>query len=146
MALHVRRQIARAGVAVLQRDVGVSVFEGRAAPISTAKMPYLLVYARSEESRPTSLDDRRYRRLLTLLVEIVIGDGADSDAALDAMCLKVEKAMADDPQLGGLAEDLVLVRSELAARFESETRIARGRLEYTVEYHTPASRPDQHLE
>lgn len=154
--LHVRRQIVQAAVALLQRDVAgvTAVSAGRAAPLPVARTPYLLVYARSEEARPIAgprggVDDdsERLQRLLTLVVEIVVADDAtDSDARLDGFCLEVERAMAADRRLGGLAEDLVLARSELAARFETESRIARGRLEYSVEYHTTALRPDIHLE
>lgn len=150
---HVRRQIVLAVVAQLQRGVAgvTSVQDGRAAPLPVGKTPYLLVYARTEEVRAIagrSLDDDdRLRRLLGLVVEIVVADDAtDSDARLDGFCLAVEKAMAADRRLGGIVEDLLLARSELAARFETESRIARARMEFSVEYHTTAARPEIHLE
>jgi len=151
MALHVRRQIVQAVAAVLRRDIsGVSVQDGRAAPMPVAKCPYLLVYARSEEVRAIagrSLDDdERLRRALQLEVQITVADATDSDDRLDAFAVLIEKALAADRRLGGLVEDLALERSELAASFDGEQRVARARLEYRVEYHTTALRPDQHLE
>lgn len=151
MSLHVRRQIALAVVNLLRAGVPAvqGVQAGRSAPLPVARAPYLLVYTRSEQSAsvsPHGEDDRRLRRLLTLAVEIVVGDGSDSDEQLDALSLLVERALAGAPKLGGLAEDLEITRTEFAGRGDTESNVGRARLDFVVEYHTSALRPDQHLE
>jgi hypothetical protein len=153
--LHARRQIVLAAVAALKGAVtGVAgrVFDGRSEPIHTTQKPYLLVYGRQEESRDiAALDDdgdgdgsggRRLQRALTLAIDGVDKSDADTDAELDALALAVEQALAADPTLGGVARDVVLARTDLNARAEGETRTGRVRLEFDVEYHTAARRPD----
>lgn len=147
--MHVRRLIVLAVVARLGQVAGVTAVKaGRAAPMPVATAPYLLVYARREESLSTTLDDddeRRLQRQLVLAVDIVTASATDDDAATDALALEVETAMAADTTLGGLVKDLELRRTDLDARLEGETRTGRARLEYLVEYHTTAQRPDQAL-
>lgn len=150
--LHARRQIVLAAKAALQGAVAAvegRVFDGRADPIHTTKKPFLLVYGREEEARDAAaLDDaygdggRRLQRALVLAVEGVDKSDADTDEELDALALAVELALAADPALGGLAKDVVLARTNLNARAEGESRTGRVRLEFAVEYHTAARRPD----
>lgn len=145
---HARRFIVLAAVAQLGQVPGVTaVRAGRAAPLPAATAPYLLVYARREDSRSTTLDDddRRLQRELALYVDIVTASADDDDALADGLALEVEKAMAADTTLGGLVKDLELRRTDLDARAEGETRTGRARLEFAVEYHTSAARPDQVL-
>ena len=147
--MHVRRLIVLAVVARLKQVSGVTAVKaGRAASMPVTQAPYMLVYARGEESRSTTLDDdddRRLQRELVLAVEIVVASADDDDAATDALALEVEKAMASDTTLGGLVKDLELRRTDLDARAEGETRTGRARLEYLVAYHTTVTRPDQAL-
>jgi hypothetical protein len=146
--IHVRRQIVLATVMALKgavAEVESRVFDGRSEPIHTTQKPYLLVYGRQEDSRDIAEygdDGRRLQRVLTLAVEGVDKSVADTDAELDALALAVERALTADPTLGGIAKDVVLARSDLNARAEGESRTGRVRLEFTVEYHTPAARPE----
>lgn len=149
MSLHVRRQIVLAIVAQLEAGVpGVTVKAGRTAPLPTASLPYLLVHARREAAQSVTSrgDDARLQRRLAVLIDIVHADAEDDDGVADGFCLLVEKAMQADPTLGGLAQDLEGPETLFDARAEGETRLGRARLEYQVEYHTTALRPDQHLE
>ena len=147
--MHLRRLIVLAVVARLGQVPGVTAVKpGRAAPMPVAAAPYLLVYARTEDSRSTTLDDdddRRLEREVIVAVEIVTASADDDDGETDALALEVEKAMAADTTLGGLVKDLELRRTTLDARAEGETRTGRARLEYLVEYHTTVTRPDQAL-
>lgn len=150
MPLHVRRQIVLAVTDLLRRGVpGVVVHAGRNAPLPVARAPYLLVYARKEQSRSVAAhgeDDRRMQRPLVVAVRIVVADASDSDEQLDAFSLLVEQAMAVSPRLGGLVEDQELVATEFDGSAEGESRLGSARLDFAVEYHTSALRPDQHLE
>ncbi len=150
MPLHARRQIVLAAVAVL---TGLSttagrVHPGRASPSPVVKTPFLLVYARTEESREISSDDhgRRMQRELILAVEGVTASADDDDALSDAIALEVEQAIEGNPTLGGLVKDVVLARTTMAGGAEGESRTGRVRLEFTVEYHTTAGRPDISLQ
>lgn len=152
MSLHVRRQIVLAVVAALEGQTlaGARVHHGRAEPdsVATPRGPFLLVYARSEESRTVSFDDDadRQQRALTLAIEAVATSASDDDATLDQLSLEIERAMVADVTLGGLAVSVELARTDLNARADGESRTGRARLEFTVEYHTAAGRPDLPLE
>lgn len=149
MSLHVRRQIVLAIVDRLRTDVpGVTVKAGRTAPAPVESLPYILVYARRESAASVTSrgDDVRLQRRPAILIDIVHADAEDDDGAADAFCLLVEKAMQAEPTFGGLLHDLEGPDTTLDARAEGETRIGRARLEYFIEYHTTALRPEQHLE
>lgn len=147
--MHVRRQIVLAIVDRLRSDVpGVTVKGGRSAPAPTGALPYILVHARRETAGSVTSrgDEVRLQRRLNVLIDVVHADPEDDDGQADAWCLQVEKAMQADPTFGGLLHDLEGPDTTLDARAEGETRIGRARLEYVLEYHTTALRPDQHLE
>jgi hypothetical protein len=151
MALHARRQIviaAKAALAGLPSIAG-GVFEGLAGPKSVDATPYLLVYARPEQSAPHTMKGaaRSLARELTLAVEGVTAEtGTETgDALLDAIALEVESALAGNPTLGGVCRDLYLVRTDPNARAEGEHRTGRIRLEFTVLYFTAANAPDRAL-
>lgn len=141
--MHARAEII-AWVVQLLAPIGVTVKAGRTAPLPVASAPYLLVYGRSEQSRPLTMagSKRRLERELTLAVEIVTASAEDSDSGADALALRVEQALAAQPTLGGRAKDMWLSASTLDARAEGETRTGRARLEFTVTYHTLATAPD----
>lgn len=145
--MHARRRIVLAVVGKLrplvEAGLVTAVSPGRAAPAPVADAPYLLVYARTEQSRSINTDDDRVmQRVPTLAVEAVFASVEDSDAAGDDLALAVEVALAGDVTLGGLIKDIELARTDLDARAEGETRLGRVRLEFAVEYHTTAGRPD----
>lgn len=148
--MHVRARIVAAVVANLEpliaAGVVTSIRAGRAAPEPVAASPYLLVYARQEQSgRVNMQDDPDMRRVVVLAIEGVYSSPEDSDAAGDGLALAVEKVLAEN-LLGGLIRDIELARTDLDARAaEGETRIGRVRLEYQVEYFTPAREPESSL-
>lgn len=147
--MHVRRQIVLAIVECLAREVpGVTVKAGRSAPLPTATLPYILVHARREAAASVTSrgDDVRLQRRLSVMIDIVHVDLEDDDGEADRLCVLVEKAMQAEPTFGGLLHDLEGPDTTLDARAEGETRIGRARLEYVLEYHTTALRPEQHLE
>jgi len=146
---HARRLIVTAAVAALQPlvDAGtvIAVKAGRAAPMPVAQAPYLLVYGRRERSESATIGrgNRLLRRDLVLAIEAVTASADDSDDQVDAIAAAIEAALAGDPTLGGRAKDLFLSATDLDARAEGETRTGRARLEFTVNYFTVASAPDQ---
>lgn len=149
MSLHARRRIV---LAVVERLTGLPttgnrVHAGRAAPAPVASTPYLLVYARREQSAPITAKgpQRKLQREPVLAIEAVTASADDDDALADTIAAEVEAAMAADPTLGGICRDLYLSSTNLDARAEGETRTGRTRLEFTVTYFTAADRPDESL-
>jgi len=148
MSLHVRRQIVGAIVTRLEAIPGVTVKAGRTAPSPVVSAPYILVHARREQAASVTSrgDEVRLQRRLSVLIDVVHADPEDDDGEADRLCLLVERAMLADPTFGGLAHDLEGPDTTLDARAEGETRLGRARLEFQLEYHTTAQRPDQHLQ
>ncbi len=144
---HVRAQIIAAAVELLKTcpTPAGRVKAGRAAPMPVAQAPYLLVYGRPEQSdRLTGAGmTRTLMRQLTLAVDIVTASADDSDDQVNAIAAEVEAALAAQPTLGKLCKDLWLAATTPDARAEGETRIGRARLEFTVQYVTVATAPDQ---
>lgn len=141
--MHTRHRIVLAAVARLQ-PIGVAVKAGRSAPLPSAQAPYLLVYARREQSAPIT-NARKLQRQLELAVEVVTATAEDNDAEVDRLAMEVEKALAGDITLGGLCRDLWLGGSDLDARHEGETRIGRARFLFNVTYFTAAGAPEASL-
>lgn len=145
--LHARRQIVLAAKARLTglATTADRVHEGLAGPKAATATPYLLVYARPEESGAITARGpaRRLQRELTLAIEGVTAEtGADAgDALLDTIALEVESALAGEPTLGGACSDLVLRRTDPNARAEGEHRTGRIRFEFIVTYFTAANAP-----
>lgn len=149
MSLHARRQLVLAIVARLEAGVsGVTVKAGRTAPLSAPPPACILVHARQEQARSVTSrgDEVRLQRRLSVLIDVVHADAGDDDGEADRLCQLVETAMYAEPTFGGLAHDLEGPDTTLDARAEGETRLGRARLEFQLEYHTTALRPDQHLQ
>ncbi len=145
--IHARAKIVAAVVAALTGlpTTAGRVKAGRAAPMPVAQTPYLLVYGRREASAPLTMGraGRKLQRQLTLSVEAITVSALDNDGEIDAIAAEVEAALAADPTLGGLVQDLFLSATDLDATVEGETRTGRARLDYTVNYITVAAAPDQ---
>jgi hypothetical protein len=144
---HVRTLIVAAAVELLKTcptPLG-RVKSGRAAPMPVAQAPYLLVYGRPERSAPLAggRETRKLLRELTLAIEIVTASADDNDDQVNAIAAEVERALAAQPSLGGLSKDLWLAATTPDARADGEVRVGRARLEFTVQYVTVASAPDQ---
>ena len=149
---HVRRQIvaaAKRALSALSTVAAANVHAGRAAPVASTAAPYLLLYAREERAESVSSrgqGDRRLQRVLTLVVEAVTAEAADSDELIDAIALEVETALAADPTLGDLAKDLVYSGIAIDGKVEGESRTGIARIEFTILYHTSARAADTPLQ
>lgn len=145
MPKHVRQQIIEAAVLALTglESTGARVYESREREIPVADLPALLVYGRPEQSAPMTMGgpNRKMERQLTLAVEGLTATTADSDAGVNQLALEVERALCNDPTLGGVCRDLFLSSTDPNARAESELRTGRIQMNFTVTYHTRASNP-----
>lgn len=146
---HARRSIVLAAVSALTglATTGARVHAGRTWPVETAETPYLLIYARREQSGPFTMKGaaRTVQRQLTLSIEGITAETTDSDATLDQIASEVETAMAADPTLGGACKDLFIDATDIEARADSDYRTGRIRLDFSVTYYTAANAPDTAL-
>lgn len=126
---------------------GDSVHIGRSTPMSIARAPFLLVFARPDQSAPIagSGASRKLQRDLTLAIEGVVGECDDEagEALVWQIAAEIEAALAGDPTLGGTCRDLFLTSTDPNARAEGESRTGRIRLEFTIRYFTAANAPHQ---
>lgn len=105
---HIRTDLRTAVLTVLDgaKPVGWSVSADRGRAVDPSGMPALVFGFSAEQaerrSRPDGPDKRMIRLETTLYVT-----GSGVDASLDAACAWVEKALAADPLLGGLSEDVI---------------------------------------
>lgn len=144
MADHVRQQVRAAVGATLGAASIVasgSIFIGRRRPTRDAQLPALLIFTDDEPVHRESTDERS--RLIDLTVRIrlsTVGDPPQDD--LDALAVKVERALDANPTLGRLVKYLELSRthggmpSPMTDRQPGEIDIV-----YVAEVHTAPGDP-----
>lgn len=142
---HLRRQIRDAAAAALTglTTTGANVFVTRAHPVEESKLPCLLIYTRSEQSRILATDSagaKTYLRFLELIVEGV-AQGVTADDTLDEIAKEVEIALEADVTLGGVSWDLALQDTDLDVFAEGKVEGGSITLSYLVTYHAAADDP-----
>lgn len=143
---HVRTQIRDAIVALL-----TPVF----APVEVIPDSYynlpkdtesaVLVYANSDAPDHDSVvmgKPRLFYRELTLSIELLHKATAGFTAALDDMAVVVEKALATDLQVGGLALDIQIGPTSIGVDVDGEKPVGFARLQYNVTYRTTEIDPE----
>lgn len=144
--MHARRAIVNAAAAALNPlpTTGDRVYPGRTRPLDAATAPYLLVYARREQSASATMRGaaRKLERRVDLVVEGIDTGTTDTDAVLDSIAEDVEAAIAADPTLGGTARDLELTSTDITvASDDAENRVVAIRITFAVAYMTAANDP-----
>lgn len=142
---HLRQQIRSAAVAALKAAAlppwAARVYASRRVPLAETDLPALCVYTTEEDS---VLDAGRHlRRGVSLVIEAITQDNVSLDDDIDALALSVEKALAADRTLGGLAYDTVLMRTTIALQpvRDAKNRTGSAVLAYAVTYRTPVADP-----
>ena len=109
--------------------------QSRVQRYDLADLPAVALYT-LEEAAAMVRADGRLDRVLTLAVEVQAAGAAGRDAAVDALCLTIEQALAADFRLGGLAHRTVLRRSEFGADAGGEVPLGGAQLAFDVAYLT----------
>lgn len=108
MANHIRQQLREAFAATVTglTTTGAKVFQSRVDNLAAADLPCLRIYTDSEQIQDDSILDVPYlqHRTITLRCEAVAKTGSNLDDTLDTICNEVEKAIAANSTLGGLAK------------------------------------------
>ena len=137
MANHPRQTIREAVVAILiaaETDAGPAVYPTREAPWRNIELPGIAVYSLEEASQRMTGGDLDRTVLLAVHAVVRLSEGVDD--ALDQLALQVEKAMAVDPTLGGLALVSHLGGTEISVDETTQRPVGAIRLAYEVRYHT----------
>lgn len=144
---HVRQQIVEAVVSALTglSTTGANVFPQRRYPTGDGQWPCLLVYRGREVSTPDEIGrpPREMAHGFEVLVEIVAA-GAAADDTIDDACVEIEKAVAADVTLGGLARDAFVSGFEPAPLLADQARqqTSGARLTLNISYRTTDTDPE----
>jgi hypothetical protein len=140
---HKRKQIRDAIKATLEAIPGLvaAVHKTRMTPVPQVSLPAYLVYAMEED---VALDGTPHAQLRQLSVNIeALFSGTDNlDDVADGHAVLIEKAIAANRKLGGLAYDTVLTASKLGTFLDGEKRNGSLTLSYTVFYRTLVADPE----
>jgi hypothetical protein len=116
-------------------DAGDSVYPTREVPWRSVELPGIAVYSLEESSQRDNTQGETVRHV-TLAIHAVVKLTEAVDDALDAMSLQVERAMAADPTIGGIAFTSFLAGTEIAIDETTARPVGAVRLAYDVRYHT----------
>lgn len=143
MTTHVRQQIRDAVVTAVTSlaTTGANVFTSVVYPLETAALPGIIVRLAGESVQPiTAPAPRRQQRTLRVEVVACAEDNADIDAALAAIALEVEAALAMPAAVGPWK---ALTLASLSSRLDGSTEKVRGQLVlgYDAEYYVRENAP-----
>lgn len=144
MADHVRKQIRDYVASALTGlpTTGSNVYSGRVYRLADENLPALLVFTNREQSQPdTMAADGDIERVMDLEIEGYAKVGADLDDVLDQIAAEVEAVMGADRNLGSLAEDSFLDRSDITLQGDGDNSAGVLQLTYRVAYRTGIADP-----
>ena len=142
---HARTQIRQAVIALLKGNTSAKsrVHEARVYPISEPKLPAIMVYTNSETAEDWIISKPRTQmRRLSLTIEAYAKQPGAVDAVADGLALEIEKLVATDTTLGGIAKDTMLDSTEIQLTGDGEKPVAGIVLTYTVMYAVKENTPD----
>lgn len=136
---HRRKEIRDAVVTLLGNASVVAsgrVYSNRNLAVESDLLPVLNVYTADEGEQVLDVTGASLIRTMPLIVEIraKAANNATIDDTLDALADSVETAMESDPTLGGLATDITLESTSLAASAEGDYSVGRARLTYRTRF------------
>lgn len=147
MADHPRTIIReKIGLILLDKTVaGRNVDTERVDPYRATEIPALAVFTPEEDVSEDSVNTAPRELNRTILLEIAAYPAPHKrvNKAMDAMALEVEQAIHDDPLLGGVADDAVLVKTELKYFNDGDRVLGCAVLSYAVTYRTLARAPQE---
>jgi hypothetical protein len=134
---HVRKQIRDRVSSILTTAAVATTISHSRVFIVPAFAQAALIYTNNESVEPATLTyPRKLTRTLSLIVEVITRATADLDDALDALCVKVEEAIAADYTLNGLADDTILASTVITHSFDGDAPIGSARMEFLISYRT----------
>jgi hypothetical protein len=145
MADHVKTQLRAAVVTLLTglSLTGLRVFKGRVYPVEDEELPCLLIATPNEENEYLTMGyPRRVRNRITLSINALAKMNDDLDDLLDSIVKEVRIAIANDPTIGGLAKDAIIVGTDTGIHGDGERPRGMAAMLFSVDIHTKEDAPD----
>ena len=138
---HVRKSIRDRFEARLKSQVSLvrrRVFASRVYPIDASKLPAITVYTGSEASGLHNMASGTpdLMRNLSVTVDCYVRITETFDDDVDAICVQIEEAIANDFTVNGFAKDVVLNSTEIDFSGEAEQPVGIARMTFVVRYIT----------
>lgn len=136
---HVRKQIRDKFISLLSNGaslVSTRVYGSRVYPLTEAKLPAITVYAGGETSALQTMGQKTLTRTLSVNVDVYAKATATLDDDIDAICVQVEHAIANQYTLNGLSKNTVLSSTDIDFSGDTEQPVGVARLTFDVLYHT----------
>jgi|GEM_PF-2047152 len=142
--LHARHQL-REAVALALKAAGIvaadSVLPHRRRPTTRAQLPALMIYTEDETSGRLTADSLERRSDLVIRIRAEKESEDTPQDRLDALALQVERAIAAAGSLGGILQDMVLVRTSSGTSAVSDRQLGDMDLVWRAEIHTAENDP-----
>lgn len=120
------------------------VLLSKSLPTEYETLPVVLIYSTGESSELFDVSPKRYRRILTIVVECVATgvDDDDLDKNLEEIGDLVETWMELDETFGGIANRLELAGADYQTESGGASPIGLLSLRFEIEFFTYANRPE----
>ena len=145
MANHVRQQIREYFGTTLTglTTTGSNVYESRVYTLQENALPALVIFTKSETAEPIVIGtDRLLSRELSVVVEGYCKATSNFDDTIDTISKEIEKAIAADRTLGGLAKDTYIESTEIEYTGEGEQPVGFITLTFLTNYYVQETNPD----
>ena len=145
MANHVRQQIREYFGTTLTglSTTGSNVYESRVYTLQENALPALVIFTKSETAEPIVIGtDRLLSRELSVVVEGYCKATSNFDDTIDTISKEIEKAIAADRTLGGLAKDTYIESTEIEYTGEGEQPVGFITLTFLTNYYVQETNPD----
>lgn len=140
MTLHIRKQLRAALVAALNAVPALTdrVTDRRVFDFKPGELPQLIVVSTSDDAAavaPNASAPRAIKRNVRLVVVIAVADTAEMPDALDTLAGLVEAAAFVDPSLGGIADDLAYVGTDIVLPGPEEDAVGTAAVKFLAVVH-----------
>ncbi|CBS88719.1 hypothetical protein [Azospirillum lipoferum] len=138
--MHARTRIRSAIAAALASIAPVTA--NRDDPLPADALPCIGLFTPDEATQELTMGSRRQMRRMDLYVDGYVRAGADLDDQLDAMALRIERAIAAGGKFGGTLDRIELLRTVTDRLTSGELKAGVTRLQFAVTYQTKFGQPD----
>lgn len=141
--MHARRTIREGITAVLKAAAitGIRVYENRLYPVAESDLPCLLVITGGDQSDNLDMsNDPLQERAVRVEIRAIVKTSKDLDDALEAICLKVEQAMAS--AVFGFKAAMRYLGTEHRENALGNQPVGESRIFYAFEIMTRQSDPE----
>lgn len=117
-------------------DCSSRVYENRFTAYWPGKMPAISIYTMSESAEIYNVAPRKYKRKISLAIEIIFEAKEDSiDDQMDLVCSQIEAILHTDDTLGGLSDEVIYQGTRFNIVQEDDGQVhSMARMEYEVHY------------